>query len=289
MISHFPCEHAALKPVASRQEYTISQPVSYEGVAVFSGKRIKITLHPHDKGVVFKVNDSIIPAKHSSFKEVKRTTILGNAHTTVALVEHVLSALYALQIDNVLIDVQGPELPIGDGSAEHFVALIEQAGRTPTGKEVSLYTLCEPIEFTHRGAHGTAKPAKELSFTFTMHNPLYAEFKGRSFTYTVDPKTYPSEIAPARTFCALEEIQPLVDQGYIQGGSIDCALVFEKGNVKDGQQLKVQDEPIRHKILDCIGDFSLLGVPLVGEFNIVNGGHAFNIAFVQHLITGATQ
>ena len=289
MISYLPYGQAALKAVASRQEYTISQSVSYEGIGVFSGKRIKITLYPQDKGIAFRVNGSIIPAHYTSFKEVKRTTILENDHTTVALVEHVLSALYALQVDNVLIDVEGPELPIGDGSAEHFVALIEQAGRTPTGKEVSMYTPCEPIDFTHRGAHVTAKPAKELSFTFTMNNPLYAEFKGRPLSYTVDPKTYPNEIAPARTFCALEEIQPLIDQGYIQGGSVDCALIFEKGSVKDGQQLKVQDEPIRHKILDCIGDFSLLGVPIVGEFNIVNGGHAFNVAFVQHLITGATQ
>lgn len=280
------CEQSTLEVVKSREQFTLSQPVFFEGIGIFSGNQIKIAIHPHNQGICFRLGDCMIPAHHSSFIGVHRTTILGNQEVKLSLVEHVLSALYAMEIDHAIIDVEGNELPIGDGSADHFVKILERCVRISLGSETPVYTLKEPLYLEHNGAIITVKPSSELKFTYTMNHNKYKQFSGISHTYTVSPETYPTEIAPARTFCSIEEIQPLIDQGYISGGSTECALVFENGFVKDGQKLKLTNEPIRHKILDCIGDFSLLGVPILADFNIINGGHTSNIACVKSLVEG---
>lgn len=206
--------------------------------------------------------------------EVVRNTTVSSGHTKLHTIEHVLSALSGLEIDNVLIEIDASEPPILDGSAKHYVNLLQQAEPEEQSVERKCYTLDEPVSVTSGNRSIIALPHDGLKITCTS-----ADDRGvhtQHLSIDIDPETYVAQIAPARTFTIYEEIEELLKMGKIQGGSLDSAIVIKGDKILSKEPLRFKDEFVRHKILDIIGDVALLGMPLRAHIIAVRPGHALN-------------
>jgi len=210
-----------------------------------------------------------------------RQTALGQGEERIYTVEHALSAAMGLGVDNLIMEVDGNELPIADGSAKPFVDVLLEAGLESQDRPRHYITISEPIWLFKDGLELAVVPSNTLEITFKI-NYDHPAIGIRSASYLITPETYAKDIAPARTFCFLKDVEEIRAQGKIKGGSLDCALVIDdKGFIND--DLRFEDEIIRHKILDVIGDFALLGAPLKAHIVAVKSGHAFNVEFLRKL------
>lgn len=291
---------------------TIKQPVKFEGIGLHTGKFSSITLLPADakSGIQFNIKsesgEGTIRADIKNAKNSVRCTYLEASNVSVLTVEHLMSSLYGLGVTNVIIEVEGEEIPILDGSAKIFSNAILQAGVVDQGEEIEYHEIEELLHFVDEetGSEYFAKPFDkpyfEVSIDFANKE---IDFQSARFQ---EGQAYQEEIAPARTFVRLEEISPLLQKGYIKGGSLKNALIIsdepideqnvdlikEKYGLKD-VEVDVNDlqlnsklfpnEPARHKLLDFIGDLSLLGKPIKGKLIANKPGHKSNIAFANFL------
>ena len=251
---------------------TLGQEVSMSGIGLFTGEKVSVKLCPShaDSGIVFQRIDlpdhPIIPAQLDYVREAPRNTRLCSGNAVVFMVEHLLSALAAYGIDNVRIEVKGSEIPSGDGSALPFVSLIEKAGFKKLNAPRRFIRIENPVYWSEGEVHLVALPANETRFTYTLHYPYSSMLRAQYFSFAMKPEVYKIEIAPCRTFSLYEEILPLIDKGIIKGGGLENA-----------------DEMVRHKILDLIGDLSLLGRPLLAHVIALRSGHSSNLAFAKTL------
>ncbi|MFQ5974564.1 MAG: UDP-3-O-acyl-N-acetylglucosamine deacetylase [Alphaproteobacteria bacterium] len=278
----------------SRQR-ALKNAISCTGTGLHSGARVSIVLHPapSDTGVRFRRADvgDECPEIVADYRHVVDTclgTTLGNdAGVTVATVEHLMAALSGCGIDNVLVEVDGPEVPIMDGSAWPFVFLVECAGTIEQNARRSAIEILKPVAVEEDGCHASLAPGGGFSLDFEID--FDSPFIGHQnmFVRMVNG-TFQSEISRARTFGFLEEVEKLHKMGFARGGSLENAVVLNGDRIMNEEGLRYEDEFVRHKILDSIGDLYLAGRPIIGHFHGVRSGHALNHSLLEALFADET-
>ncbi len=269
---------------------TIKNDVSISGIGLFTGEKVKITIRPaqSDNGIVFKRVDlkdkPLLKADLNLVKEADWRTLLGFGKSSIQTVEHILSAFAAYNIDNALIEVDGPEIPIFDGSSKVFVDLIEQAKIQKLDRKAKIFVLKEPIYFSEDYIHLIALPSDSYKISFTLHHPKSDFLRSQYFSYIIDSKTYKIEIAPSRTYSIFEEIKPLLDNNLIKGGSLKNAVVIKEDKVMNKDGVRFANEMVRHKILDLMGDLFLIGNRFLAHIIAIRSGHLTNIKFAKKLL-----
>ncbi|MGJ8649735.1 MAG: bifunctional UDP-3-O-[3-hydroxymyristoyl] N-acetylglucosamine deacetylase/3-hydroxyacyl-ACP dehydratase [Opitutaceae bacterium] len=262
------------------KQRTILREVSIKGKSLHTGEEVNLTLKPaaENHGIVFKRIDLYgkpeLKPMIELVEDLVRSTTIADGHAKVHTVEHVLSALNGCGVDNVLIEMDASEPPILDGSAKHFVNLVQQAEPVEQEAEREYFVLEEPISVTRGNSSIIALPYDGFRITCTS-----ADDRGihtQHLSLDVDPETYVAQIAPARTFTIYEDIEELLKLGKIKGGSLDSAIVIKGDKIVSKEPLRFKDEFVRHKMLDIIGDIVLAGMPIKAHIVGVRPGHALN-------------
>ncbi|MCX8164546.1 MAG: UDP-3-O-acyl-N-acetylglucosamine deacetylase [Aquificaceae bacterium] len=258
---------------------TISHTVEFEGIGVHSGEHSRILLHPEraGTGVRFLVKGQYIPANYRYVLGTDHATVLGKDGASVSTVEHLLAVLYILGVDNLTVEfLKGKEVPILDGSGYHFYKVIKDI-TLDLGIEAQTLELRNSLEVRNCRAYIRAEPSD--GFCALYRGYVKGILEEGSAEYCGNAK----EVVFARTFCYEEEVELLRKKGLAKGGSLKNAVVIGDGFVHNPEGLRSKDEPIRHKLLDLLGDLSLLGMKLKGRIFSYLGGHALNYAFVKSL------
>lgn len=269
-------------------ERTIGRTVSYKGIALNLGKEITLTLEPASsgEGVVFIREDlpdsPQIKARVDRVVSNMRGTSLGEGNVRVRTVEHILAALAGLGVDNARVKIDGEEVPAADGSALPFVRLIQKAGIVEQKFPRQFLKIDEPLWIEEADKRLIVLPYPRLKITYTVDFPD-SSIKSQFAEFTIDGEVFIREIAPSRTFGFMEEVEELKKRGLIQGGSLENAVVIDKKGVLNKEGLRFPNEPVRHKILDLIGDLYLLGRPIQAHIIAVKSGHLFNVKLIKKL------
>ena len=264
-----------------------------EGIGLFSGEKVSIALCPaaENSGIVFQRIDlphrPLLPARAETVQGTPRCTIIGNGTESVQTVEHLLAALRAYDIDNVLIEISGSEVPIMDGSSMPFVCMIEESGICQQEEEKELMRLQKPVFWSQGDIHLIALPSDEYRITCTIHYPHCKRIGTQFYTFSLDSGRFKNEIASSRTFSVYEEIAPMIEKGLFKGGSLDNAVVIKEDEVVNPEGLRFADEMVRHKVLDLIGDLSLVP-PFLAHVIAVRSGHPSNNAFAKQILNHIT-
>jgi UDP-3-O-[3-hydroxymyristoyl] N-acetylglucosamine deacetylase len=264
------------------RQHTIRKPVSIEGVGLHSGKVARVTIAPapQDAGVVFKVRATgeRIPARPESVINSHYATTLGvNGGTRIQTVEHLMAAVSGLGIDNVEVEVDGTEIPALDGSAKPFVAMLTAAGRVQQSARRRMLTLPCPLRVGSGGRWLHVVPSETFRITYTLDND-HPAIGTQALSWSPSERAFVEEFAPARTYGFLRDLGLMRKNGLARGGSLDNAIVLGNRGALNG--LRYDDEFVRHKILDLMGDLALLGRPLGAHVIARNGGHALNLELV---------
>ncbi|MBW2269286.1 MAG: UDP-3-O-[3-hydroxymyristoyl] N-acetylglucosamine deacetylase [Deltaproteobacteria bacterium] len=270
-----------------RRQRTLAEPVSCSGVGLHSGGPAALTLRPArpDTGIVFECPDgAVLPARAASVVSTRLATTLGVGAARVGTVEHVLAALWGLGVDNARIVVDGPEVPAMDGSAAAFVYLVRVAGLVEQSPAVRVMRVRKPIAVTDGARRIRVDPAPELRVTYRI-DFAHPSIGRQAFECTGDdPVRFERELAGARTFGFLREVQALRGVGRARGGSMSNTLVLDDSGIVNSGGLRYPDEFVRHKVLDLFGDLSLLGARLQGHVVVERGGHSLHVALVRALL-----
>ena len=272
------------------QQHTLARPAVIEGVGIHTGERVSLILHPAaaHAGIGFRRTDvtdrdGFIPARGEAVCATQLGTVIGNADgVSVSTIEHLMAVLNALSIDNVLIELHGPEVPIMDGSCEPFCVAVERAGRRRQAAARRYIEILEPIMVQDGDKRACLRPAAsfKVAFEILFDDPAIGAQK---VDLVVDEHSFRRELADSRTFGFLEDVERLHAAGLARGGSFDNVVVIDKGAVLNPGGLRRPDECVRHKALDAIGDLYLLGAPLLGRYEGVYAGHALNNALVREV------
>lgn len=275
--------------VPAEMQKTLQHEASVSGNGLFTGEKVSLKICPSapNSGLVFKRVDlpgqPEIPALLSFVRDAPRCTRLATEKASILMVEHLLSALYAYGIDNASIEVEGPELPAGDGSSQVFVDMIEKTGVIVQDMVRRYVRVSKPIYWSEGDVHLVALPSPEFRLSYTMHYPHSPLLRSQYYTFVLQSLRYKAEIAPCRTFALYEEIVPFIEKGIIKGGGLENALVVQGGRILNPEGARFEDEMVRHKILDLIGDLALIGTPLLAHVIAVRSGHSSNVAFAKTL------
>jgi UDP-3-O-[3-hydroxymyristoyl] N-acetylglucosamine deacetylase len=265
------------------RQRTLKSLISASGVGLHTGQKVRITLRPAppDTGIVFRRIDLAspvdIPARAELVGETKLCSGLVKGEVKVYTVEHLMSALAGLGVDNAFVDLDAPELPIMDGSASPFALLLQQAGIEEQVAAKKFLRVKKLIEIREGDKWARLEPYAgfRLSFSIDFRHPVI-ERSTQSVTVDFAETSYLKEIARARTFGFMHEVEDLKDSGFALGGGLENAVVLDEQGVLNADGLRFADEFIRHKLLDAIGDLYLLGRPLLGAFTAHKSGHALN-------------
>ncbi len=265
------------------RQRTLKALVRASGVGLHTGQKVRIALRPAppDTGIVFRRVDLAtpvdIPARADLVGETRLCSCLVQDKVKVYTVEHLMSALGGLGVDNAFVDLDAPELPIMDGSASPFVLLLQQAGIVEQLAAKKFLRVKKTIEVQDGDKWARLEPHAGLRFSFSIdfRHPVI-ERSTQSVTVDFAETSYLKEIARARTFGFMHEVEDLKDSGLALGGGLDNAVVLDEYGVLNSEGLRFADEFIRHKLLDAIGDLYLLGRPLLGAFTAHKSGHALN-------------
>ena len=274
-------------------QHTIAEKVSCTGVGLHSGAPVQLTLQPAraGTGIVFVRTDLPtpveIPARPEFVTDTRMATTLGRGDATVGTIEHLLAALRGLGIDNVRVEIDGPEVPVMDGSAASFVFLVRVAGVFEQAAPRRTLRLREAVEVRDGDRWARIEPGRGLRISYAVDftHPAIGRQAIRGLTLT--PESFESEICRARTFGFLKDVQALHKVGLGLGGSLDTAVILDDEEVMNREGLRWPDEFVRHKALDLVGDLSLLGVALEGHIRVHKGGHALHQALVAEVLRSA--
>ena len=276
-------------PLQKRKQKTIAKPVSFSGVGIHTGQEVSLRFCPAEagEGVFFRRVDlpaaPILPATFEYVFDTSRSTNLAIGEMKIYTVEHVLAALKAYDIDNVCIELNGIEPPAGNGSSDVFVELIEQAGIVELSSEISIVSLKAPVYHSEGDIHLVALPSNEYRISYTLHYPKAEALGTQFFSCLITQENFKKELSPCRTFALYEELSYLMDRGLIKGGSLDNAVVIQDKAIISKGGLFFPDEMVRHKILDLIGDLSLVGVHFNAHIIAIRSGHSSNFALAKKL------
>lgn len=276
-----------MSAATKEMQKTIATEVVASGVGLFTGEKVslKILPAPCDTGIVFQRMDVLeqpeIPADLNWVKEAPRCTRLAKDKVSIHMVEHLLSALSGLGVNNAKIQVTGPEILAGDGSAKLFVDLLENAKIIEQERPRKILHITRPVYWSEGEVHLIALPAEEFRISYTMHYPHSPLLGSQFYSLGINPERFKFEIAPCRTFSLYEEIVPFIEKGLIKGGGLENALVIRGNQIMNPEGVRFPDEPVRHKILDLIGDLSLIGKGICGHIISVRSGHSSNVSFAK--------
>lgn len=272
-----------------RFQQTIRKPATCSGVGIHTGCQVSATLMPapQDTGIVFIRRDVSgsprIPVSIKNARPALLSTTVGVDGVQVQTIEHLLAAAAGLGIDNLFVEVDAPELPALDGSAKPFVSLMLEAGIVPQEKRQTYLKIVRPIEVIDGDKSIAVRPASASSVTYTIDyaHPLIGR---QVYAYDCSGDAFVGNIAPARTFGFLHEVEALWEAGLGLGGSLQNTLILSEEGLLNEDGLRFVDEFVRHKILDLIGDMMLLGLPVIGEIEAVRSGHALHARLVSRIL-----
>ena len=267
------------------QQTTIKKNINFTGIGLHSGKPVSLSLRPAkaNTGVVFHIHSDCGKKTIAPCPEVVQATglatTLGLEGTSVSTVEHLLASLRGLGVDNVHIDVNGVEIPIMDGSAAAFVERIQQAGviKLDAPRKVLRFKKSFSINDGEKLIKAEPYTGFEVNYTIKFDHKSIGE---QNYKLEVTPETF-IEIAKARTFGFLQDVEYLQKNGMALGGSLDNAIVLDKDGIRNEEGLRFPDEFVRHKILDFVGDMAMMGLPLQGRFTVCCSGHGLNNKFLR--------
>lgn len=268
---------------------TIANNITISGIGLHSGKRINLKLRPAEAntGIIFHRTDGeqtvSIKAISENVVDTRMATVIGCHGTNVSTVEHFLAALAAYGVDNLHVDIDGPEVPVLDGSAAPFIREIQQVGIKTLASSRKFIAIRKPLEIIEGEKRISIIPSRFFRITFDIafeHKAISVQQHSMKFT----TESFCKEIAPARTFGFLHEVEYLKANGLARGGSLENAVVIDNDGVMNPEGLRFSDEFVRHKILDAFGDFSLIGHPLLGHIRAFKAGHDLNAKMVQTIL-----
>jgi UDP-3-O-[3-hydroxymyristoyl] N-acetylglucosamine deacetylase len=269
------------------QQKTLRRDIQCAGIGLHCGARVEMRLRPApaDTGIVFRrldKNGVEIPAKQENLSRSNLATTLSVDGVSISTVEHLLAAASGLGVDNLFVEVDGPEVPAMDGSAAPFIYLMHEAGLKHQQTARQFIKILEPIRVETDDKFVAVYPADhfKISYTISFEHPLIGEQRQ---TFVLSPRCFTEHIAPARTFGFLKEVETLRQNGLALGGSMDNAVVIGDNSILNNK-LRFQDEFVRHKILDAIGDLALLGAPLRGHVVAYRAGHAMHTSLVEAVL-----
>ncbi|MBI5102669.1 MAG: UDP-3-O-acyl-N-acetylglucosamine deacetylase [Nitrospirae bacterium] len=271
-----------------RSQRTIKSPVQFEGIGLHTGVHSKVILNPasRDSGVTFIRTDKRMTAKAhvGSVVDTAFATTIGHNGAKIRTIEHLMAALAGLGIDNVTVEVEGPEIPILDGSSTELISLILRAGIAKQAKRRPYLRILRPFIFEDGHSKIGAFPHRGYRITYSIHFHHHGIGEQR-LSVDINEENFARELAPARTFGFLKDIEYLRTNGLAKGGSFDNAIVLGENGILNSTGLRFKDEFVRHKVLDSIGDFSLVGFPICGHIIASKSGHATNIKFLKKLLS----
>ncbi len=269
------------------QQQTISRPASYSGIGLHSGNRVSMTFlpAPPDTGIRFRRVDlegkPEIEARVENVVETNRSTTLGKGNTKIHTVEHILATFAGYGIDNAIVELDANEPPIADGSSREYCKMIETAGVMPQPERRDTYAITEPIELQMGETEMALFPDDVFKITCTSSDKegRFTQF----YSLVISPKTWERELAHARTFCFFEEIEFLIKNGLIKGGSLENAVVVRDDAILTTEPLRYPNEFVRHKMLDILGDLSLVGRPISGHLIAIKPSHNANCELARQI------
>ncbi|WP_428375644.1 UDP-3-O-acyl-N-acetylglucosamine deacetylase [Lichenicoccus sp.] len=278
------------------RQHTLRNPISCVGVGLHTGRTIRLTLRPApvDSGIVFHRVDLGIrmPARHDMVIDTRLSTVIASREqpeARIATVEHVMAALAGCLIDNAIIEVDGPEIPVLDGSAAPFVFLLDCAGRQEQQGARSMIEVLRRIRVEDGAAFAELRPATQPCLSLSLSIAFPARAIGRqACSMTLTDRAFRNEVADCRTFTMLGEIEALRASGLARGGSLDNAVVVDDARVLNPAGLRRRDEFVRHKLLDAIGDLALAGQPIRGAFIGHRSGHGLNNRLLHALLSDSS-
>lgn len=267
---------------------TVKKTITIDGIGLHSGQTMSMSIHPAfaDSGICFKRSDvgteytRVTPYTVTS--TMLATTIKCGEHT-ISTIEHVMSALYGLGIDNAMIEVSGPEVPILDGSSIPFVVRLLEAGIRDLPKPVKYLKVNKKIRLEKDGKWVEIIPSRFFKITFDIDFESDSIGQQRAY-FEVNPETYAADIASARTFGFRKEVESLYQMGLAKGGSLENAVVIDGDDILNPEGLRFKDEFVRHKVLDMIGDVSLMGYRILGHIRAYKSGHQLNNIFARQIL-----
>lgn len=269
------------------QQQTLREPVTFSGVGLHSGNRVNLAFlpAPPNSGIRFRRVDlegkPEVEARIEHVSETNRSTTLSKGNVKIHTVEHVLSAFAGLGVDNAVVELDANEPPIADGSSGEFGRMIEEAGVSAQAERREAFRLSNPIELHLGETTMSAFPHDrfKVSCTSSDRHGRFTQF----FSLEVSPESWLRDLSPARTFCFFEEIEYLIKNGLIRGGSLENAVVIRDDAVLTTEPLRFPDEFVRHKILDIVGDLSLVGCPLGAHIIAIRPSHAANCELARQI------
>jgi UDP-3-O-[3-hydroxymyristoyl] N-acetylglucosamine deacetylase len=279
-------------PMASRiRQHTLNNVIRATGVGLHTGESVYLTLRPapEDHGIVFVRSDLepgvALPARVEYVGNTNMATTLTDGVTSVSTIEHLMSALAGLGIDNAVVEVSAPELPIMDGSAAPFVFLLQSAGICEQAAPRRFLRILKPVVYAAGDVRAELRPHDgfRVDYTLRYDHPVFRQHC-KTASVEVSPMAFVKEVSRARTFGFLADFERLKGMNLARGGSLDNAVVVDESRILNDEGLRLGDEFVKHKILDAIGDLYLLGHGLIGAFSGYKSGHAANIALIRQLL-----
>lgn len=271
------------------EQRTIEKQISVTGIGIHSGEKVTLTLRPAgpDTGIVFDrvdlPNEPQVKAFAKNVGATENNTSIGSGKNTIYTIEHLLSVFYGLGIDNIICELDGPEVPIMDGSGASFLFVLQEAGIAFQSKAKKIMVIKEKVEVSHGDKYASIEPSPilEIESEIDFVHPIIGK-QNKLFQFSC--KSYIKEISRARTFGMLKDVDLLKKKGLVKGGSLDNAIVLDDFKVLNPEGLRFEDEFNRHKILDTIGDFSLLGCVIAGRLKTVKSGHYLNNLLCREIL-----
>jgi len=275
------------RPIALPQRTTIARPVTVTGIALHAGVPVTMTLTPaaSGSGVIFRRTDldgAEIPALYDRVTETRLGTVIAQGAARVGVIEHLMAAVAGAQIDDLLVTLDGPEPPILDGDALSYLALLESAGSVDQPAARTAIKILRPVTVEQGAARAALIPAPRLSYDCRISFAAPA-IGDQHYVFDFSRQAFRADIAPARTFGFLSEMEALNKVNLARGASLDNTLALDGDGVVNKDRQRFADEFVRHKILDAIGDMALAGAPLIARFEGVRSGHATNNALLRAL------
>ncbi len=270
---------------------TLKDKVKFKGIGLHTGCNVTLELIPAnvDTGIIFRrvdLNNFLIEAKWENVEKVFYATSLMKKGVYISTVEHLLSALYALKIDNLYIDIDNMEVPILDGSSRPFVEEILKVGIEKQNKKADYIEIFDLIEVHEDDKFVKVLPYNQFKITYEIDFP-HPEIKKQKFTSVIDSDIYFNEISHSKTFGFLKDIEFLKKNGLIRGGNLENAIVLSDTSILNREKLKGKDDFVKHKVLDFIGDISLLGKRIKGHFIAYKSGHKMHTMVVKEIVKKA--
>lgn len=279
----------------TRKQRTLKSSSSFSGIGVHTGEVVTMHLKPaaEGTGIIFKRIDQPgapeIPAALEYVCDTLRCTTIGIGSLKIHTIEHVMAALKANHIDNLIIEIDGIEPPVGNGSSDVFVEMIENAGIVEQKATTPIMKLQEPIHWSEGDIHLVAIPHDGYKISYTLNYPDVPALKAQFHSVQITSDSFKADLAPCRTFSLYKEISFLMDKGLIKGASLSNGIAIDNDVIYSKEGLFFHNEPVRHKILDMVGDFGLIGFDFEAHLIAIRGGHTSNYSLAKKIYDSLTR